>query len=252
VVSVWIVCQHRNEPRSISSLKTSASQSTLSGQINPDEVQINEQAMDTAHLRHRRDGWNSSEVTINDYYRQHGATTFQTLSSNICWIKSTQMNRTLCNQILNLEKTRLKINNKPRSGSNLHQLHLPVNKQNKRNSSNRATQSHRHINETTTQQNEQKTKAKTNPSDTTWTSNLPTLKIRRHTTKKSPTHKDNHQPTGVEKPSNMIKGKPYQEPSTSRNWIPLTKTRSHKRQRNEEDRYWRSTTQTKRNLQNQI
>jgi len=103
--------KHRNNSRSNNSLKTSASQSILSGQSIRSKSRSMNKHRNSIHLLHNRDRWNSSEGTIKDYYLQHGETTHQTLSSNIWRVKSTQMNQNIMELYLKSKKTRFEINN---------------------------------------------------------------------------------------------------------------------------------------------
>jgi len=83
----------------------------------------------TVYLRHlnNRDGWKQFWRHMNNYYRQHGASMHQTLSSCI-WRDPHRWIRTFEEPNLKSRKSRIKINNMPRSKSNHHQLQLPVNK----------------------------------------------------------------------------------------------------------------------------
>lgn len=134
-VGVWIVCQHRNDPRSNSSLKTLASNKRPFGPNQSDRSprSMNKRQM-TVHLRrlNNRDGWKQLWRHMNNYYRQHGASLHQTLSSNIWWDPHRWI-RTFEEPNLKSRKSRIKINIMPRSRSNHHQLQLPVNKKQEKN-----------------------------------------------------------------------------------------------------------------------
>jgi len=83
-VSVWIVCQQINDPRSSSSLKTIASNRSPFGPFNPIVVKKNKRRkQSTDGVRNNPNGGRSSQVTTDDNYRQHGVSTHLALSSNI-------------------------------------------------------------------------------------------------------------------------------------------------------------------------
>jgi len=109
--------------------KTSASQSALLGQIKPIEVHIDEQATKLSpSTTYNRDGLTGFEDTLMSTTANTDRLHTKLFRATTGESNPPQMKQNFLKPHLKSRKSRFKINNKSRSGSNLHQLHLPEKK----------------------------------------------------------------------------------------------------------------------------